>query len=375
VTQEFIPFDLERMMSIFEYQVDYNLSESGVHPLTTQDLIRDTRVIEELLSTELNYPQTNGTMELRESIAATYENATADNVIVTTGAAQANFTTIWTLLEPGDEILVMLPNYMQIWGIAKNFNLNVNTFYLKEDLDWHIDLDELKKSVSDKTKLIAVCNPNNPTGHIMTDEERKTVIELASKHGAWLLSDEVYSGAERMTEVKTSSFWNQYERTLAIGSMSKAYGLPGLRIGWVVAPPSIIQDIWARQDYVTIGASMLANKIATYALQPETRMHLINRTRKYIREGYKNFEAWYKTSPEIFSCVPPQALAVALLRYNAPINSTALCEKLISEASTYVVPGNHFGLDKHLRISFGLPKDFLNEGLARIERTVKSVIK
>lgn len=369
---KFIPFDLERMMSIYEYQVDYNLSESGVHPLTTSELIKDSKVIENLLTTELNYPQTNGTVELRENIAATYENATADNVIVTTGAAQANFTTIWTLLEPGDEILVMLPNYMQIWGVAKNFNLKVNTFYLKENLNWHIDLDELKKAVSNKTKLIAVCNPNNPTGHIMTNEERTTIINLASKHGAWLLSDEVYSGAERITDQKTPSFWNQYEKTLAIGSMSKAYGLPGLRIGWVVAPKDTIQDIWARQDYVTIGASMLANKIAAYALQPDIRTKLIDRTRKYIHEGYKNFENWYETHPEIFSCVPPQALAVALLRYNAPINSTDLCNRLIHDASTYVVPGDHFGLDKHLRVSFGLPQNYLNEGLNRIYNTIKT---
>lgn len=369
---QFIPFDLERMMSIYEYQVEYNLSESGVHPLTTQELIQDTKTIEELLSTELNYPQTNGLLELRERIAAIYQNATAENVIVTTGAAQANFTTLWTLLEAGDEVLIMLPNYMQIWGIAKNFDLKVNTFYLKENLNWHIDLDEIKSVISKRTKLIAICNPNNPTGHIMTTEERNAIVEAASKHGAWLLSDEVYSGAERTTNEITPSFWNQYEKTLAIGSMSKAYGLPGLRIGWVVAPPKIAQDIWARQDYVTIGTSMLANKIAAYALQPEIRTQLINRTREYIHKGYSNFQKWYEAHPNTFSCVSPQALAVALLRYNAPVNSIELCTRLINEASTYVVPGDHFGLDKHLRISFGLPSHYLNEGLARIYKLINS---
>ena len=370
---KFIPFDLERMMSIYEYQVEYNLSESGVHPLTTQELIQDQNIIKELLSTELNYPQTNGLLELRERIAAIYQNATAENVIVTTGAAQANFTTIWTLLEAGDEVLVMLPNYMQIWGIAKNFNLKVNTFYLKENLNWHIDLDEIKKAITKRTKLIAICNPNNPTGHIMTEEERDVIIGAASKYGSWLLSDEVYSGAERTTNEITPSFWDQYEKTLAIGSMSKAYGLPGLRIGWVIAPPKIAQDIWARQDYITIGTSMLANKIAAYALQPEIRTRLINRTREYIHKGYSNFEKWFEAHPNTFSCVPPQALAVALLNYNAQINSTELSERLIHEASTYVVPGDHFGLDKHLRISFGFTSDYLNEGLTRIYNTIKSV--
>jgi histidinol-phosphate/aromatic aminotransferase/cobyric acid decarboxylase-like protein len=213
--QEFVPFALERMMSTWEHRVEYNLSESGVHPLSIEELVGDPQVLEDLLSTGLTYPQANGTLELRERIAALYPGATPDNVLVTTGAAQANFTAIWTLLGPGDEIVVMLPNYMQIWGLAQNFRLNLKTFHLKEETGWAVDVDQLNRAVSDKTRLIAVCNPNNPTGHIMTAAEMDAVVAAADRAGAWLLSDEVYAGAERTTDTFTPSFWGRYDRVLA----------------------------------------------------------------------------------------------------------------------------------------------------------------
>lgn len=370
--QEFVPFALERMMSTWEHQVDYNLSESGVHPLSTEELVDDPQVMEDLLTTGLNYPQANGTLELRERIAALYPGATPDNVLVTTGAAQANFTSIWTLLDPGDEIVVMLPNYMQIWGLAKNFRLDVKTFHLKEETGWAVDVEELNKTVTDKTKLIAVCNPNNPTGHIMTDEEMDAVVAAANRVGAWLLADEVYAGAERTNDEITPSFWGRYDRVLAVGSMSKAYGLPGLRTGWVVAPEDTAEAIWARQDYLTITNTMLANKLAAYALSPKVRPRLIARTRDYLRRGYGNFERWAGSHGDLLTWVPPEAAAIVFVRYHVDANSSELCDRLIHEQSAYVVPGDHFGMDQHLRISYGLLDDYLNEGLNRLYQILNS---
>jgi len=373
MSQEFVPFALERMMSLWENQVEYNLSESGVHPMTTDELVTDPKQIEELLTTGLNYAQANGIPELREHIAALYPGASPDNILVTSGAAQANFTTLWTLMEPGDEIVMMLPNYMQIWGIAKNFGLNLKTFSLIEELDWAVDVSELEQAVTDQTKMIAICNPNNPSGHIMTSDEMEAVVSAAERSGAWLLADEVYAGAERTTDEVTPSFWGRYDKVLAMGSMSKAYGLPGLRLGWVVGPPETIEQIWARQDYITIGSTMLANVMAAHALSPEVRPRLLARTRKYIGDGYGNFERWAEENEGLFSWVPPEAAAIAFVRYNIEVNSTELVERLIHEHSTNVVPGDHFGLDGHLRISFGLSEDYLMEGLDRVAQVLQSV--
>lgn len=372
MTTEFIPFELERVMSLWEHRVEFNLSESGVHPMSIQELMDDSRLIEDLLTTEIGYVQTNGSIELREAIAALYPGANLDNVLVTVGAAQANFTALLTVLEPGDEIVIMLPNYMQIWGVAMNFGFRVKTFSLKEELSWGIDFEELNRIVSSKTRLIAICNPNNPTGHIMSKEEMDAVIKAASRTGAWILADEVYAGAERITDEITPTFWGQYDRVLAINSMSKAYGLPGLRIGWVVAPTEAAEEIWARQDYITICTTKLSNKLAAHALSPEVRSRILRRTREYVRKGYGNLEQWCLEHEDLYSLVPPQAAAIAFVRYNREINSSELVDRLIHEQGTFVVPGDCFGLDHYLRISYGLSADYVSEGLRRVHKVLIS---
>ena len=371
----FRPFDMERMMSKWENVVEYNLSESGVQPITLRELVNDPAVVEELLNTQLHYPQANGIIELREHIAALYPGATLDNVLVTVGCAEANFITIQTLLTAGDEMVMMLPNYMQIWGVAHNFGVRVRAFHLKEDRGWAPDLDELNDAVSERTKLIAVCNPNNPTGYILTAEEMDAIVAAAEQVGAWLLTDEVYSGAERLTEVQTPSFWGRYDKVLAVNSLSKAYGLPGLRIGWVVGPCDVVDKIWARHEYTTISATMLANKLAAIALSPQVRPRLIQRARDYIRRGFPILDGWLESHEGIFTLISPQAAAIAFPRYHLDINSTELVERLIHEKSVFIVPGDHFGLDHFLRISFGLPPDYLRAGLDRIHELIVELQK
>jgi aspartate/methionine/tyrosine aminotransferase len=366
----FQPFDMERMMSKWENAVEYNLSESGVHPVSIRGLVDDPAVIEELLTTELNYPQTNGIIELRERIAALYPGAAPDNVLVTVGCAEANYITCQTVLAPGDEMVMMLPNYMQIWGIAHNSGIQLSPFHLMAEKGWTPDLGELNDVVSDKTRLIAVCNPNNPTGYILSDAEMDGIVAAAERVGAWLLADEVYSGAERLTDTETPSFWGRYDRVLAVGSMSKAYGLPGLRIGWVVAPPDTVDDIWARHEYTTISTTVLSNQLAAIALAPPVRSRLMQRTRGYIRRGFPILDEWLTSHQGVFDLIPSQAAAIAFARYELDINSTHLMERLVQEKSVLIVPGDHFGMDHYLRISFGLPHDYLRAGLDRIHELI-----
>jgi aspartate/methionine/tyrosine aminotransferase len=366
----FHPFVMERMMSKWENVVEYNLSESGVHPLAVRELVDDPAVLEEVLATPLHYPQANGIVELRENIAALYPGATPDNVLVTVGCIEANFIALQALVAPGEEIVVMLPNYMQIWGAAQNLGIRVRTFHLREELGWAPDLDELRDVVSEKTKLIAVCNPNNPTGHILTEAEMGAIVAAAQRVGAWLLADEVYSGAERLTDTQTPSFWGRYDKVLAMNSLSKAYGLPGLRIGWVVAPLETVDDIWARHEYVTISAPMLSNKLAAIALSPPVRPRLLQRTRDYIRRGYPILDAWLESHEGTFSLVPPEAAAIAYVRYHLDVNSTEVVERLMREKSVFIVPGDHFGMDHYLRISFGVPEEYLRKGLDRIHELI-----
>jgi len=367
----FQPFAMERFMSKYEMEVEYNLSESGVHPLLVRELLdNDPDRIEHLLGVELNYAYANGNPELRGNIARLYKGATADNVLVTVGAIEANYNTIRALLNPQDEIIVMLPNYMQIWGIAKNHDLNLKTFSLMEESGWAPDLAELEAALTPQTKLIAICNPNNPTGRILSEHEMESIINLADRVGAWILADEVYAGAEREREEETPSFYGRYDKVIAVGSLSKAYGLPGLRTGWAVGPAEIVDKIWQWHEYTTLSATAVANQLAAFALSPDVRPRVIQRTREYIRRGYPVLKRWLDSHPGTFSLRAPDAAAIAFVRYALDINSTEFVDRLRREKSVLIVPGDHFGLDHCLRISFGLPHDYLEAALDRIHELI-----
>ena len=360
-------------MSRYEKAVDYNLSESGVHPLLVEELLAfDDDAHNMVLKTDLDYAHANGEPELRENISRLYKNATKENVMVTVGAIEANYIATQTLVGQGEEIVIMLPNYMQIWGISKNRQYDIKTFSLLEKDGWAPDLDTLEKIVSDKTKLIAICNPNNPTGYILKESEMDDIVRIAEKHGAWILADEVYAGAEQQTDVETPSFYGRYDRVIAVGSLSKAYGLPGLRTGWLVGPEEVVDNTWARHEYLTLSTSMLSNKLATLALSETVRPKIIKRTREYIRKGYPVLKQWMNKQG-VFSNVPPQAAAIAFAKYDLNINSTELVNRLVNEKKVLIVPGDHFGIDQYIRISFGLPKEYLLAGLRRIEDLINTL--
>ena len=377
LTQPFVEFKLERLLSAYEHDVEINLSESGVQPLTTRELLAlqggdVDAALAALADAALDYPEANGSLELRRAIAAWYPGATAANVLVTVGAIQANFTSLLTVTDPGDLIAVMQPSYQQIWGLAQNLGRTMNTFSLKQHRDWALDLDELQDAVAPQTRFVAVVNPNNPTGHILRAEERARIVAGAERTGAWLLADEVYAGAERATDEFTPSFYGEYDKVLAVGSMSKAYGLPGLRIGWVVGPEETIARMWAWQDYITICASRLGDTLAAVALSPAVRPQILARTRGYVRRGFDVVADWAAGRDDV-EVLPPDAAAVCFVKYAQKIDSSALVMRLVHEKSTFVAPGDLFGLDGHLRVSFGLPGEYVAEGLARIGAVLDSV--
>ncbi|MEM7801618.1 MAG: aminotransferase class I/II-fold pyridoxal phosphate-dependent enzyme, partial [Chloroflexota bacterium] len=350
-------------------------TESGVHPMSLKDLLDgDEEKLQTLLHTEINYPHVNGNPELRHNIARLYPGAQGEeNVLVTVGAAEANQIILQTLLEPGDEIATLTPTYKQVWGMGLNSGHTVRPFHLRSERGWALDIDDLNRQVNDKTKIIAVVNPNNPTGYIMTDAEMAAIVAAAERVGAWILADEVYRGAERLQEEETRSFYGMTEKALSLGSMSKAYGLPGLRVGWIVGPPATIENIWRRHEYSTITATMLSNHLAAHALSPEIRPRLIQRTRDYIRTGYPILEAWMEEQDGLYSYTPPMASAITFVRYHLDVNSTELMETLCREASVFVGAGDSFGMDHHLRIAFGQDKAVLDEAFARIQKTIENI--
>ena len=361
-------FAMERMQSTYENLVDYNLSESGVHPMRVEDLLGDPADRAGVLGQELIYPQSNGTVELRERIATMYPGATADHIEVTNGGSEANFVTMWHLIEPGDEIVSMVPNYGQTLGLAEGFGGVLKPWPLRLSADgsrWCADLDSLKALVNEKTKLVIICNPNNPTGARITAADLDAVCAIAGRVGAWVLSDEIYRGAE-IDGVETPSVWGRYDRVIVTSGLSKAYGLPGLRIGWIASTPALVATTWAYHDYTTIGPGTLSDRFARIALQPAMRARILARTRSILTSNLPVIIDWLDAHADRFSYARPEAGAIVYMRYHDPINSTALVDRLRIEKSVLIVPGDHFGMDGYLRVGFGSEVRYLRDGLDRI---------
>ena len=369
----FEPFAMERWQSTWENRVRYNLSESGVHPLSVAELLDLARTSpDEMASIALGYPQSNGTLALRAAIAALCPGATPDNILVTNGSAEANFCACWHLIQPGDRVAIVLPTYMQTWGLARTFGAHIAPIWLREDLGWQPDPAAIDIAITKGTKLVVVTNPNNPTGAILSEETIGRIVRRVAEAGAWLLSDEVYQGAEREA-APTPSLWGRGERVLVTNGLSKAYGLPGLRIGWCVAPPPLVAELWARKDYTTIGPSVISDWLATRALEPEVRARILARTRSILTSNWPTLEQWLGSQGDQFHFRAPDAGAICYARYRSGINSSALAEQLRGVHDVLVVPGDQFGMDHFIRFGFGpVPAD-LDAALARVAAALRGL--
>jgi len=375
----FQPFELEYYQSRFEHDVDINLADSSVKCLTTREWLTEAEQ-QRLLDTGLFYPQVNGTTDLRRAIAALYPNASPENVLVTVGAAQANSMVAATLLEPGDEVVVVSPGYRQIWGLAKSLGCDVRELHLRSENDWRPDLDELDALVTPRTRLVSVVNPNNPTGIAFTDAEMSRVVAACERVGAWLHADEVYRGTER-TGPETPSFWGRYSRLVCTGSMSKAYGLAGLRIGWLVSDPATIEELWRRHEYATIAAAAPSMTLATIALQPEKRARLVERQRALSRAGYVVLDEWLSSQTGTteaggrFTMRPSAATCIAFVRYDLPIPSLDVAEHIRRTQSLLVAPGVFLGAEQHLRITVGYDPEKIRGALKRISAAMSELAR
>lgn len=363
-------FELERVQSVYENTVEYNLTESGFHPYTLNELLEPEQIVE-LADTVIGYGQTNGAIPLRERIAGLYRQQSVDNVLVTNGSSEANFIACHTLVEPEDEVVMMVPNYMQVWGIVKEIGAQPTAFHLREDRAWAPDLEELRQLVTPQTKMIAVCNPNNPTGATLTANEMREIVAIAESVGAWVYADEVYRGAE-LDGVEVASFAGMYRRAMVNGGLSKAYALPGLRVGWLVGPEDVVADSWAYHDYTSIAAGILSNRVAEIALAPEVRAGILERNRTILRTNLELMTDWVRGFGDRLHFVPPRAGGMAYIRYDLPINSTELADWLRSEHSVFILAGDTFGMDGYVRIGIGAEAGYLAAGLDRMGRALRS---
>ena len=368
---KFPSFDLERIQSIYENSVEINLTESGIDPLSLKELM-NSEEIEELLNFPLGYGYTQGSPLLRSRISDLYEGCDKNNVLVTSGSSEAIFLSAVLTVSEGDKVVMMTPNYLSFNGIAEALGAEVNYVPLIKKEKWKWDLETLDAMVGNKTKVISICNPNNPTGSVLSTNQMEKIIEIAQKVGAYLLVDEVYIGAELGLN-ETKSFIGLYEKTIITSGLSKSYSNPGLRIGWIVSDKGFAEEAWALKDYTTIASSSLSQHIAAKVLEPETILKLRSRTKTLLNKNLETFCDWILPYSNHLSFLKPEAGGFIFVEYDMNVNSTDLIHDLRTKEGVFIVPGDSFGMDKFFRIGLGHEPigfkkglELLSEGLNRI---------
>lgn len=365
-------FKMERMQSTWENVVEYDMSESGINAVSLKDLCAMGFDLDAVMDMPLSYSQSNGTIELRELLVQHYPGASIDNIEITNGTSEANYMLALVLLKAGTEMVLEVPNYMQMWGVPRSLGAKINKFTLEFSRNWEPNWDEFEAAVNEKTRLVYVSNPNNPCGAVLSETAKERIVARCEEVGAYLLADEIYIGAERDCK-RTKSFWGMSDKVIVTSGLSKAYGIPGIRIGWMVGPKDIVAECWSQHDYITIGPNKLSDIMTCTAVKPANREKLYARTREILDINHPIMQEWLSGFGDLFTFVPHVAGAFWFVKYNSNVPSEELCQRILKNQSTLIVPGIHLGMEGFLRIWMGAKKDFLREGLRRIGAEIRAM--
>lgn len=370
------PFGVEQWMNEWETGAVLNLAETCVDSLTVGELMdlsgRGKELADEIASLRLTYGDIRGSDELLDAIASLYEKQKRENVIVMNGGAAANFISMYTLVEPGDEVVSVYPTYQQLYSIPESFGASVKLLRLTPEEGFLPNLDRLAELVTPKTKLICLNNSNNPTGSLMNREFLERAAGIARSADAWLHCDEVYRFMAHDPKASTPSIVDIYEKGVISCSLSKCFALAGLRVGWLAGPRDFIEETASRRDYTTISCGRLDDLLARIALRNADR--LLERNLKIVRTCAAILDNWVKSEKRV-DYVKPSAGTTAFLHYEYDIPSEEFCKKLYRKDGTFLLPGKCFGeeFDRYLRIGYAYSPDLLAEGLERVSAFLRDL--
>jgi len=354
--------EIEDWFDRYQYEVNYDVGESGIKFRTLDDFGIDLRDL------PLRYGHHRGFPELRELISTEYPGLTAANIGVTVGAAEAIFAIVASLVGHGDQVLVEHPNYPSLYMVPESLERDLKLFKLSYDENFEIDLDRLKGHITPKTSLIMLCRPNNPTGAVISTVDLEKVIEMVEGTKAYLLVDETYR--ELHFDEPPAPAASLSPRAISVTTMSKAYGLPGIRIGWAAADPKIIDMIRAVREQVTICNSVIGEKIAFEVLKRKSE--LLSETRSQLLETLDKVDRWINKTPDL-EWVRPKAGVVGFPRLVNSASTEKLCRLLAEKYKTFTVPGYCFQMPQHFRIGFGVSPAELEGGLSRIGMALEDI--
>ncbi|MEM7561745.1 MAG: aminotransferase [Pseudomonadota bacterium] len=360
------PFDIEIWMNEFENHCDFNLAETCVASLTIEELLslsgKTDTVLSDLLPMKMTYGAIEGSDRLRSNICALYNNQKPENILVTHGAIGANALVYQTLVNADDHVISVLPTYQQHYSIPEALGADVDILPLRPENNFLPDLEELQALIRPDTRLLAINNPNNPTGALMDEAFLNQVIEIAAPSNTFIISDEVYRGTDQAGSGNTASIVELYDKGIATDSMSKSFSLAGLRLGWIAGPEDFLHEVTIHRDYNTISVSMLDDYFACLAL--EAKDEILKRSQQITRGNLKILDDWITGEP-LLSYVKPRSGTTAFIRYEVDMPSREFCIDLLKKTGVMITPGSALDMEGWLRIGYANDPDVLQQGLVK----------
>lgn len=359
------PFAVEEWMNAYETGAKYNIAETCVDSISLDELFElsgtdKDAFLNKLCARRLTYGAIEGSSDLKEGIASLYRTMAPQEIVPTHGASGGNHHVFYSLINPGDKVISIMPSYQQLYSIPASLGADVKIMHLKKENGYLPDVDELKKLAEGGVKMICLNNPNNPTGALIPEEILQKVIRIARDFDAYLLVDEVYRHLIQSDDWQPSIV-DMYEKGISTSSMSKVFSLAGVRLGWIAThDKDALKQMWSHRDYNLISCGMIDDAIAALALK--SKEAILKRNKKIIRENLAVLDEWIEKEPRL-SYVKPEAGTTALVYYDFPVDSYTLCRQMYDACGAFVTPGDCFDEPCSMRIGYAADRDTLEKGL------------
>lgn len=359
------PFAVEEWMNAYEEGARFNIAETCVDSVSLDELFTLTgqdrdAFLREFSARRLTYGSIEGAPAFKQGVCGLYKTISPEHIVPTHGAAGANHHIFYSLLEPGDRVVSIMPTYQQLYSIPESFGAEVRLLHLRQENNYLPDLDELRRLVTPGTKMICINNPNNPTGALMSTELLREIVEIAKGVGAYILCDEVYRHLTQRDEW-CESIADLYDKGISVSSMSKVFSLAGLRLGWIATRDmDVVKSCLSHRDYDLISCGMFDEAVAALALAHSGK--LLERNRAMVRENLAILDEWVKSEPAL-TYTRPMAGTTALVYYNYDVPSYEFCERMYHETGAFVTPGDCFEQPRSVRIGYASDTQVLKDGL------------
>ncbi|MBT30114.1 MAG: aminotransferase [Thalassobius sp.] len=348
------PFILERYFAEYEFNVPYLLCSSDCESISIKDLLQlEEESSEKLENVWLGYTESQGAPNLLKQIANLYSSIDSKDVLTFSGAEEAIYIFMRTMLQQGENIVVQSPCYQSLFEVAKSEGITIKQWNMDKDNGWELDLNELENLIDSKTKAIVINFPNNPTGYLPSIEKYQQIVDIAKRNDLLLFSDEVYRLFEYNEADRLAPACDLYDKAVSLGVLSKSFGLAGLRIGWVACKnPDILEKLKWYKDYTTICNSAPSEFLAEIALKNTDK--LIDRNKQITLDNLVLIEELFTEFSSILSWNKPKAGVIAFPKFDEAVAEKVNYRKIAEDYGLLLLPGSCYGYpDNYFRIGYG----------------------